>query len=440
MKKLIIGGLSSLTLLFGTNSAISTASILEDNATVYDVEQLKLNMQHLIAFKRVNETTLEITNWVPRDLHNLVVVAKNLPEEKIVEIDILPGFSKQTYIIPYLGENATFDYLPQTDVQRKIKGLKTTWNITFPDRLLLEKKVRRADANVVWKPTRPQDVRYYLSFLINAAQSISTPKFHNFWKKTAFYDETCNIEPQYRLTKDEFNNYSKKERRQYKNIRRNCYYNKTHKEYIYNKLLHKTFTVGVTDGGGLGGGSTLGLNQSEVVEHLWDANPLGIKILERGDWFIKKANRKKVESRTPWKIFGHEAGHTLVKKGHKRNYCVNSENSFVSVGFLVYNYLTYKNEMIVTKETMVKRDLDWEGANSKPLRKYKRALKRGANKKRINALIQKLHRPTARFAYEWGGVYGKHALLLPTKNSPEWYEYLKAHKEGKGLEYLRTLQ
>ena len=49
-----------LRIIFCSNSAISTASILENNASAYDVEKLELNMQHLIAFKRVNEATLEI--------------------------------------------------------------------------------------------------------------------------------------------------------------------------------------------------------------------------------------------------------------------------------------------------------------------------------------------------------------------------------------------
>ena len=82
-----------------------------------------------------------------------MIVDKN-SQEKILEIDTLSGFSKQTYTIPFLDENTTFEYLPQTDIQRKIKGLKTTWNLTFPDRLILGKKVRKANAHVVWKPTR----------------------------------------------------------------------------------------------------------------------------------------------------------------------------------------------------------------------------------------------------------------------------------------------
>ena len=48
----------------------------------------------------------------------------------------------------------------------------------------------------------------------------------------------------------------------------------------------------------------------------------------------------------------------FIGKGHQRNYCLNSESSFTSVGFLLYNYLTYKNEMIVTKDTMIGRDIE----------------------------------------------------------------------------------
>lgn len=430
--------------------------LFSDTATYVEIESYRINIGKLIKFKRVTDSAdgenadtestdgekLEITNWIPRDLQNVVVVATYEDElYEVINIDTLPGLNRFSIDLPWdIGattlkstngttldfssidtSEVTFSILPQDEVQRSIASIDLNWNLSFPDRVMNGRADVCRAANVVWRPTHPQDARYLLSFMINAAQTVSHPKFYDFWVKTPFasYDGAKNNENN-TLTLEEFQTFSEKEQAQYDEDRLNAglYFNKDHRKMVFERYFKKTFALGVTGGGGLGGGSTVGINHTKFTELAWTYGKTAAEAGARNDWFLPEDDKS--YGRTPWNIFGHETGHALGF-GHQETYTVRNKYSHIAVGNIVYSWLMDQGKTIVTKDTMVGRDTTWE----KPYNKKASADKRS--------------RPRCGDAFEWGGVYGRHDIQMPQNNTPEWRGYIEAHKQGKGLEYLRAL-
>jgi hypothetical protein len=95
--------------------------------------------------------------------------------------------------------------------------------------------------------------RYLLSLLIKAAPTVGHPKFYEFWMKRPFQNFDADITDQYRLTQTEFDTYSDKEKQQYDlaALSDGKYFNKAHRQMVFDKYLQKRFAAGMTGGGGL---------------------------------------------------------------------------------------------------------------------------------------------------------------------------------------------
>lgn len=412
------------------------AALFADTATVFELTSYVIKTNRLLELTQV-DGQLSVKNWVPRNLENVVIVASHNGEQfPVAVIDHLPGLQRTTLPLPWKVAGGrfrsatgavvdlsavdpaaiTFGFSPQDEVQQAIADIKLEWTLEFPDRVMLGTADVCRDANVVWRPTRPQDGRYVLSFLIRAAQAVSHPKFHELWMKTAFINWSGPNAAGDALTRAEFDGYTEQEKAQYDLAALDAgqYYNKAHRQAVFGRYFVKRFAVGMTGGGGLGGGATLGLNHSSMFEGAWGYNEAAAAAFERGEWYLEDAFG------TPWNIFGHEAGHALGF-GHNSSYSVRAPNSHVAVGTIVYSWLLKTGKAIVTPETMVGRDPSWEADYDK------------------TAPAEQRSRPTCGNAFEWGGSYGRHELQLPLKGSPEWTAYLEAHRNGNGLQYLQSL-
>lgn len=113
----------------------------------------------------------------------------------------------------------------------------------------------------------------------------------------------------------------------------------------------------MTGGSGLAGGSTLGLNHNKIFEPAWIYEQSAVQAFERNDWFLPEDD-KSIHA-TPWKIMGHEAGHTLGFS-HQQTYTKRNKYSHMSVGNIVYSALMAQGKVIITKDNMVGRDVSWE--------------------------------------------------------------------------------
>lgn len=416
-------------------------TLFADTATFQEIESYRIRMQHLLEFSR-DDYQLTVTNWVPRDLHNIMVVMNYRGKDyDVMHIDRLPGLKRFTIELPWVlgatvfqsldGEivdlraedtsSLEFSWRPQGDLQQRIANLGVNWNLSFPDRVMNGKADVCRDASVVWRPTRPQDARYLLSFMVNAAQTVSSPEFQEFWMKTPFqHFQAGRIPADQVLTPEELATYSPKEIALYNPaaVQAGQYYNKAHRAMVLDRYINKTFALGMTGGGGLGGGSTVGLNHKRVIELAWTFSEEAAEAALRGDWFLPVDS--KAYATTPWNIFGHETGHALGF-GHQQSYNVRSRFSHITVGTIAYSLLMAEGKTIVTPDTMVGRDLDWE----KPYNK--------------NADGPNRSRPRCGDAFEWGGAYERHDIQMPQKDTSNWGQYIDAHLNGHGLDYLRTL-
>ncbi len=414
--------------------------LFSDTASFYEIESYQINMRHLIEFQR-DEDQLTITNWVPRDLHGVTVMAEYQGiKYKVMTIDELPGSQRFVINTPWTlglvkfqsskGEvldfttvetaDITLSILAQDAVQRSITSIGLNWNVSFPDRVMGGKADVCRAGNVVWRPTRPQDARYLLTFMIHAAQTVSHPKFYEFWLKTAFNSSVGNVPQEYLLSAEEFENYSEKEKIMYRqeNLDAGNYFNKAHRKMVFERYFEKTFQLGMTGGGGLGGGSTVGVNHNKIIEQAWAYSQTAADAFERNEWYMPEGDT--TLKSTAWNIFGHETGHALGFS-HKENYTVREVQSHIAVGTIVNSWLVLNDKTIITKDTMVGRDLNWEAS-------YKKKLPAGERS-----------RPRCGEAFEWGGAYPRQNILLPIKGSDEWHAYLEQHRIGNGLPYLLSL-
>lgn len=420
--------------------SVNKKVLFDDTATFQEIESYRITTKQLVKFA-VEEDTLNITNWVPRDLHEVAVIATVGNKELLMlNLDKVPGLHQFKIALPWaLGATSfttlegdivdleaidtsavTFKLLPRDEVQNEIARINLDWKIAFPDRVMNGRSQVCRDGNVVWRPTRPQDGRYLLTFMIHAAQTVSQPTFYDFWMKTPFRDFEGGISEAYRLTQEELNTYSAKEKALYDHdaLAAGGYYNKAHRQMVFNRYYEKKFNLGMTGGGGLGGGSTVGVNHNKINELAWSYAETAAAAYAANDWFLPEGDKS--YNATAWNIFGHETGHALGF-GHKQTYNVRSMYSHITIGTIVYSGLVKQGKTIVTADTMTNRDLEWE----RPYKKKAPAASRS--------------RPRCGEAFEWGGAYERHDYQMPQKGTPEWDLYIEAHLEGRGLEYLKEL-
>lgn len=394
--------------------------LMDDAASFIEIESYRIHTKRLVDFTPDrNKGTLTITNWIPRDLHELRVVrraaGKDMP---FLSLDILPGLASITLDVggEALAGSPEFDFVPHDEVQREIKNITVEWDLSFYDRYMHNAEYR--EANVQWRPVRPQDARYLLTFMIHAAQTVSQPKFGEIWMKTPFrwwekQGGKGRVKPGDRLTVEEFNTYPQDEKKHYdrKLIEQGFYYNKAHRRMVLGKYRVKKMRLGVTGGGGLGGGSTVGINHSRFIPLAWGWSEAAARVCGEGGICLPDGLGKEELRKTAWNIYGHECGHALGF-GHNSTYCVMDQYSHITVGTLVHSWLAREKKLLVTSDLMVGRDEIWE----RPYVKF--------------APGPQLTRPQLHNAYEWAGPYGRHSFLFPRKGTPEWTRYLELHEQG----------
>lgn len=414
--------------------------LMADTAKYTELESYRVNTQRLIEIS-LDSNNLIVTNWLPRNMYPITIIGTYKGENfTLYEIDTLPGLkqmklklpwkngykfftnriTKNTITIPSDSVFISCDYVPENELQAEIKNHPINWDIQFGDRIMNGNADVCRDANVVWRPNRPQFVRYLWTFIINASQTVAEKTFYEFWMKTPFYDLKNIISDEYKLTLAEYETYPEDEKNHYNltYLDSGYYYNKDHRHVVYEKYFNKKFDFGNTGGGGLGGGSTVGLNHTKIFEYAWTYGQQALDAYENNEWYLPEDDNSATS--TPFNIFGHEGGHALGFS-HKSNYCVRERYSHIAVGTIVYTGLLVGNKLWITPETMIGRDESWEAPYDKKSAPESRS------------------RPRCGDAFEWGGVYGRHDIQMPQKGTPEWDLYIEAHLKGEGLAYLAEL-
>lgn len=418
--------------------------LFHTRATFQELERYEIHTDNLVPCEFLDGQVV-IRNWVPRELTPVSIVAHHEGRPfQLYRFDRFDGISEFRTPIPWSLEPRSYEALdgsgaveldpstptegqitcamrPQTDVQRQIYDHEVEWTVTFRDNIMNgNAEVCRQNASVNWRPIRPQFALYAWTSLLRASQAFADPRFYEMWMATPFfvYEDKEIKDPAWVLSEQEFSTYPNDERVLYdaQVLADGRYFNKAHRQMVYDKYFVKLWRLGQTGGGGLAGGSRLGISHTSVFEQIWNISEDGLRAYEMGAIGFPGDKAKG----TSWNLIGHEIGHTLGF-GHKDNYCKNGAFSHVAIGTIVHSWVANNDAMWVTAENMVGRDETWE----QPYKKNRPAGERS--------------RPLCDEAFEWGGPYGRHDLKLPEKGSPEWDTYIQRHLEGTGLEYLRSL-
>ncbi|ANW95904.1 hypothetical protein AXE80_06260 [Wenyingzhuangia fucanilytica] len=445
------------------NTDIATKLYAQKDLSYYkllnDKELRNTTAKHYIKTKELievvaHENYIKVNNWLAKDYYNVHLVGKvDNYQFNIGVIDTLKGLTAYFIPKPWKAKNfksngvnlsnntnVSLDFsevseqnindfelnylaLDNENLQR-LKQVTVDWKLQFYDRVLTGDK-DICGGTIPWNTHRPLELRYLLTLMENGAYMVSKPLFQEDWLKTSFNNfSDNNIPDEDRVLQAELDNYSEEEKSIWESngwtVDTKHIYNKAHRAKILEKYKTKTFNLGITGGGGLGGGATLGLDNKNFVGKLFNYEPAFVELYEKNQrYYLLSDSTISSKGDTPWNLTAHEIGHTLGFS-HGSSYCVRSNNSHVLLSNIHHSYMVSQNDLLVLKNEMTGRSLALEANNSG------------------DANI--LARGRCRTPAEFGGAWGLHNIELPSdRTSPEFQEYLVQNAIGKGLEYLKTL-
>ncbi|CAK6714375.1 exported hypothetical protein [Vibrio harveyi] len=335
-------------------------------------------------------------------------------------------------------EGAVYDYDPQDQDQLNARPNKSTLSFKFNSRLFDGEKFRLT-SNVVWRPETPNAMRYLLGAMINWSKVVGSQEFEDAWMETPFLSSDPNrIKDSWKWSQAvDYVQLSENGKRHYNEAFQKYgyehFYSNGLKKNRLNTLRSRYYNLGETGGGGLGGGATLGVSSTGFTNGHTKFDPIALDKYRNKDWTgVSNDKRPNGNAKLQYGmyIFAHEAGHT-IGGSHKDNFCsniaawgINPVTTNVIAGFIA------DEKMLITDKNMMERSPLWETR-----RKDKKVGAAPAWNNRWQPI-------------EWGNTWGHHNIELPfpTKTMDEdsnylelFREYIQAHNEGWGLEYLKSL-
>jgi len=243
--------------------------IFEDGEglNIYTAENRRIDFTRLISVNAIDNTTIEITNFVPLDIEEVTILLKINGRDEPVKLLVADIKAHTTKKIKYPFVNETTDFFEnQTNkivslAQYKTVGIAPSqvsfdYTGTTP---LLQKLKKAGEMKWQFKPNdfdpnhnqenwkdnpTPQDFRKYSALLINMAYlySSATNMRQSFLNESITNNDVILMSPAEKLT-------------------------------AYNNIVNKTkLSLGICEGGvtGLGGGGTLGIAASVINKAMFE--------------------------------------------------------------------------------------------------------------------------------------------------------------------------
>lgn len=261
----------------------------------------------MVCFRALDDTSFEVTNFAPFGLARITVLARLDgvgPALKVLVLDSLGPHVRLTLRYPPVASFATddgrtadvgtsfrfaasgvrLDYLADSPRLQQIKSITAHWNIRFHD------YAKDQPDHKSWNPIRPAQARLMTALMMNTAYLFSRLEYKERFLKERFYKDV---------------NDSSRE------VADSSWFSPSETAALYDKLMVRTFQMGIVIGGGLGGGTVLGIDNGTLTNqfgHRWHDSLLSMTYLPEAHYA------------GPHPLLSHEIGHCLGY-GHNSNVC-----------------------------------------------------------------------------------------------------------------------
>ncbi len=301
---------------YTSSIAVSSIKLLQDDVTNEELQSNKFAFKstEMLSIKPLNDTQFTVKSFVPMDLDSVNITAQFEGVSSIINLltlDKITAHSESIFNYPTVdgvdtyntvdGEvlvldgtkgfpttAVTLDFLPSNDKLQMLKDITVEWDCVFND--FFTDSDSSTQASTMWRPIRPAQARLYTLLILNTAYLFSQEEYMNRFLNEPLYKYVDNDT---RIVEDD------------------QWFSAGEKLELYNKIERKSFRLGITAGGGLGGGSALGISNGTLTKQFnykWDDS------LETLDYLPSEYYTG------PHPLYSHEMGHCFGY-GHNSNMC-----------------------------------------------------------------------------------------------------------------------
>lgn len=273
------------------------------------------NTLEMIQIRPSSDSTIVIKNFTPRILTDITIIAQ------IVELGLEFHLVKLDTVLPHAHFEITnpislgienfqglegevislegFNYIPMgsiefrvladTEFLQKLATIQVDWDVSFNDYTFGKEKVE--PSGVFWHPIRPAQARLYTLLLLNTSYMFSQSDYQERFLNEKFYKDT---DLDTRTVKDE-----------------DWFTPEETETLLFDNVYHHRFKVGITGGGGLGGGAVLGISNGTLTKQF---------VYAYNDSLIDLDYLPQAYNKGPHPLYSHEMGHAFGY-GHNSNVC-----------------------------------------------------------------------------------------------------------------------
>ncbi len=298
------------------SSAISSKLMLQDDVTSDDLQSdhFAFKSTEMLSIEPLNDTQFTIKNFVPMDLKAVTITAQFegiTSVIKLLTLENVTAHSESIFNYPTVDGVDTYetmggevvvldatkgfpitavklDFIPSTDKLQMLKDITVEWDCIFND--FFTGSDSSTQAATMWRPIRPAQARLYTLLVLNTSYLFSQQEYRDRFLNEPLYKYVDN---ETRIVEDD------------------QWFTDAEKVALYNKIESKSFRLGITAGGGLGGGSALGISNSTLTKQFkykWDDSLTTIDYLPSAYYT------------GPHPLYSHEMGHCFGY-GHNSNMC-----------------------------------------------------------------------------------------------------------------------
>ena len=207
-------------------------------------------------------------------------------------VDTYEGVNGETIVLTpsdgFPPSAVTLDFLPSNEKLQMLKDITVEWSCVFND--FFSDSDSSTQAATMWRPIRPAQARLYTLLILNTSYLFSQQEYKERFLNEPLYKDVDNDT---RIVADD------------------QWFSSGEKDALYQKIEKKSFRLGITAGGGLGGGSALGISNGTLTRQFnykWDDSLPALDYLPNSYYT------------GPHPLYSHEMGHCFGY-GHNSNMC-----------------------------------------------------------------------------------------------------------------------
>lgn len=247
----------------------------EPNEVVWNPNLRSFKTNELLQISRLTNTTCRLTSYVPKKLENVVIKAKLFDEDEyfeLLKIDSIPAFAQFEFTPAFIHErtiykteNGIYTSIKLASIPSamsfKIESTDSLWNMLSRIKVSWHVDYNEHGWGGNWKDINVLYAREWVVMITNYAYIVSSPEWEylvNNWKEVTGADLYSDVASKTVLNYTDFFNRAR---------------------------ANRSVTLGLTTlGGGLGGGSVVGVDHWNFYSHYRSQGYLAIAH-EFGHWF-----------------------------------------------------------------------------------------------------------------------------------------------------------